>query len=137
MSWQTRVNVAVAVIINRDNDILITRRAHDRDFGGFWEFPGGKIEAIETARQCLYREIYEELNITIKHSCFIGTIDHSYPHKNVKLHVYLVDKFNGEPICQDNQLSLKWCGSSKLNQLKFPAANEKIISNINFILDKN
>ena len=60
---QRTINVAVAVIQRKDGYILFTERPAGKACAGEWEFPGGKVEAGETPRQALSREIEEELAI--------------------------------------------------------------------------
>ena len=67
------VHVAVGVVLDDDRRVLITRRATDSHQGGLWEFPGGKVEAGESAPQALQREILEELGIGIEVGPAIGT----------------------------------------------------------------
>jgi len=57
------IHVAAGVIINSKGHILIAKRLADSHQGGLWEFPGGKLEAGETAEQALIRELNEELGI--------------------------------------------------------------------------
>ena len=57
--------IGVAVIINQQGKILIDRRKQAGEMGGLWEFPGGKIEPGETIKECIQREIKEELDIQI------------------------------------------------------------------------
>ena len=59
------VHVAVAVIVNEDEEICISLRHKNSHQGGLWEFPGGKIEQHETPEQALFREIKEELDLDI------------------------------------------------------------------------
>ena len=68
MSEQTRkhTEVAVGVLIRMsDGALLLSTRPEGKAYAGFWEFPGGKIEAGETVEQALRRELQEELGITI------------------------------------------------------------------------
>ena len=52
-----------AAIIKQDDAILIVQRKAGKSFGGYWEFPGGKIEDGETPEECLVRELSEELGV--------------------------------------------------------------------------
>ena len=58
--------VSAAVLVLEDGRVLLARRAPDRNQGGLWEFPGGKIEAGETPEESLVRELREELSLEIE-----------------------------------------------------------------------
>ncbi len=60
------VIVAACALVDADNRILLAQRPEGKSMAGFWEFPGGKIEANETPEDCLIRELSEELGITVK-----------------------------------------------------------------------
>ncbi len=62
------VEVAVGVLIDRDGRFLLTSRPEGKPYAGYWEFPGGKLEAGETVEEALRRELHEELGITIGHA---------------------------------------------------------------------
>eukprot|EP01041_Mallomonas_annulata_P031089 gene31089-53338_t len=59
------VEVAVGVLIDAHGHFLLTSRPLGKVYAGYWEFPGGKLEAGETVAQALARELHEELGITI------------------------------------------------------------------------
>jgi 8-oxo-dGTP diphosphatase len=59
------VEVAVGVLIRADGQFLLTSRPAGKVYEGYWEFPGGKIEAGETVEQALRRELQEEIGVTI------------------------------------------------------------------------
>jgi 8-oxo-dGTP diphosphatase len=120
------MRVAVAVITDSRQRVLITRRPHHVPHGGYWEFPGGKLEAGESPEQALIREVKEETGIDILEYQFLGQINHDYGNKTVQLLVFLVTQFNGEPFCQEGQLDMKWVLSHEINPADFPEANQKI-----------
>jgi 8-oxo-dGTP diphosphatase len=120
------VHVAVGVIINHHGQVLISRRTAAQHQGNKWEFPGGKVEAGETSRQALCREIREELGLDIQSACFLTTITHRYPDKNVQLDVYEVRDWQGEPEALEAQ-PLQWVEKAELNQYEFPQANSVIL----------
>ena len=90
------LEVAVGVLKNADGQILISLRKSGVHQGGLWEFPGGKLDANETAGQALVREFKEELDITVNSATPLITIQHKYADLAVKLHVFLVTDFSGE-----------------------------------------
>jgi 8-oxo-dGTP diphosphatase len=95
------VDVAVGVLVERDAQgregrFLLTSRPAGKVFAGYWEFPGGKLEAGETVEQALKRELQEELGITIgaAHPWKVELMD--YPHARVRLHFCKVYEWTGE-----------------------------------------
>lgn len=125
MSAQT-LQVAVALILNDQREVLLALRDQHAHQGGLWEFPGGKVEAGESIEQALAREVREELGIELSHSVPIKRIEYSYPDKQVVLHVCLVDAFHGTPIGAEGQ-PLKWQAIDHLQPSLLPAANRSII----------
>jgi 8-oxo-dGTP diphosphatase len=83
-----------AGIINIDK-VLITRRAPKENFGGGWEFPGGKIEVNETPEECLVRELKEELNIGVSVGDFCTEVIHDYGNMVINLIAYYCTIVNG------------------------------------------
>ena len=92
---RTPVDVAVGVLIDSDGRFLLTSRPDGKVFSGYWEFPGGKLEAGESVAQALARELHEELGITIgtAHPWKIELMD--YPHARVRLHFCKVFEWRG------------------------------------------
>ena len=83
---RTPVDVAVGVLIDADGRFLLTSRPEGKVYAGYWEFPGGKLEAGETVEQALRRELHEELGITIG-VAFPWKVElMDYPHARVRLH---------------------------------------------------
>lgn len=121
------VPVSIAIIPNGDGKILITQRAQHLSHGGYWEFPGGKIEANESPEDALLREIQEELGIVIRGYRFLRTVEHTYEHSNVQLHAYWVSQYQGTPKCLESQKAMAWVHPSALSSYAFPAANHEII----------
>ena len=74
------INVVGAAII-KDGEVLCARRGEGKSLAGYWEFPGGKIEPHESARQALHREIEEELlcEVEIAAKCTLHMITTSAP----------------------------------------------------------
>ena len=126
-----QVHVAVGVICDADQRILIARRADHLHQGGLWEFPGGKVEAGETVQEALVRELQEELAIAVAtEGCQpLTEIHHDYGDKAVLLDVWWVREFSGEPQGAEGQ-PLQWVEPNTLNDYPFPAANRAIIDAI-------
>jgi 8-oxo-dGTP diphosphatase len=90
------VDVAVGVLIDADGNFLLTSRPEGKVYAGYWEFPGGKLEAGESVEQALRRELHEELGIAIgaAQPWKIELMD--YPHARVRLHFCKVFDWTGE-----------------------------------------
>ncbi len=121
------LHVAAGVIVGPDGRILIAERATHRHQGGLWEFPGGKVEAGETAQSALARELWEELNIHVASARPLIQIRHRYPDKSVLLDVWRVESFSGEPHGREGQ-PLAWVEPEGLLEYAFPAANVPIVT---------
>ncbi|MFG6443110.1 NUDIX domain-containing protein [Roseateles sp. LKC17W] len=95
------VEVAVGVLVERDaagqeGRFLLTSRPPGKVYAGYWEFPGGKVEAGETVEQALARELREEIGIEIgaAHPWQVLVMD--YPHARVRLNFCKVYDWMGE-----------------------------------------
>ncbi|MEC5384513.1 Nudix family hydrolase [Uliginosibacterium sp. H3] len=91
-----QVAVAAAVITRPDGSFLLGQRAADTVYSGYWEFPGGKVEAGETPRDALVRELSEELGIVVDLACPWLMREHVYEHAHVRLHFFEVPQWHGE-----------------------------------------
>lgn len=89
-------HVAAAVIERPDGSFLLGQRAPDTFYPGYWEFPGGKVEAGETPREALVRELQEELGIEVLRADPWLRREHVYEHAHVKLHFFRVREWRGE-----------------------------------------
>lgn len=103
-AYRAIVDVAVGVLIRPDGDFLLTSRPVGKVYEGYWEFPGGKLEAGETVEQALRRELVEEIGITIgkAHAWKIEVVD--YPHALVRLNFCKVFEWSGELQMREGQL---------------------------------
>lgn len=125
------LRVAVGVVCDDQNRILIARRAEHRHQGGLWEFPGGKIEDGETLVQALARELNEELGIAVvDEACEpLMVVEHDYGDKAVRLEVCWVRAFTGAATGKEGQ-PLRWVAAAELDDYAFPAANAAIVKAI-------
>ena len=113
-------------LIWRNEQILLSKRHKGTHLGGLWEFPGGKFESGEEAMTCLSRELKEELDIALVDASFMFQIPWNYGEKSVRLWVYEVSRFDGEPRGLEGQ-DVSWFPSEFLTELQFPRANDAII----------
>ncbi len=101
------VDVAVGVLIDAQGRFLLTSRPAGKVYAGYWEFPGGKLEAGETVEEALRRELQEELGITIAAAQPWKTEMMDYPHARVRLHFCKVWQWAGEFEMREGQ-AMAW-----------------------------
>lgn len=118
--------VATAAIIQNDSGILICKRRDGDNFGGLWEFPGGKLEWGESPIECLKREIKEELDIEVFDLKLYDIVSIPYPNgRHFILIFYTVGGFEGNPKpieCSE----FIWAEKNDLETLDFLKADEGI-----------
>ncbi|MGE0392864.1 MAG: (deoxy)nucleoside triphosphate pyrophosphohydrolase [Vicinamibacterales bacterium] len=125
MSSRSAVLVVAAVVL-RDGRYLVTRRQAGTHLAGFWEFPGGKVDAGEAEADALVREIGEELGV----GCAVGPLilrtTHDYPERSVTLAFYACT-LTGDPSPVLGQ-DMRWVEPGALRELEFPPADEELIA---------
>lgn len=123
------LEIGVAVVWD-GGKVLIDQRRHKDTFGGYWEFPGGKIEEGEDAIACIKREIKEEIGISIEVGNHLITVDYEYGERfSVTLIVHHCYYVSGTPQPLES-VELRWVQPTELNQFRFPAANAQILTAI-------
>ncbi len=118
-----------AAVIQYQGKILITLRPEDKKLGGYWEFPGGKIEAGETPQVALKRELREELDIEIVVGPLLETVDHCYDWGSVQILAYLCSWQSGE-IKHLEVADHCWVAADNLLDYNILAADQPIIQKI-------
>jgi 8-oxo-dGTP diphosphatase len=97
------VDVAVGVLIRPDGQVLLAQRPEGKPYAGWWEFPGGKLEAGESVEAALARELEEELGLSIGPAHPWVTLGYVYPHATVRLHFCRCFDWRGDPIGREGQ----------------------------------
>lgn len=118
-----------AGIIRKGSKILIARRPPGKHLEGLWEFPGGKQESGETLRECLVREIREELDILVEPLSLIMTSAHDYPEKRVILYFFDCRWLSGIPRPIQAQ-ELRWVLPDELWGLEFPPPDRALVETL-------
>jgi len=116
------IEVAAAIIQNAQGEVLIARRRPGKSQEGLWEFPGGKIEPGESIRQCLQRELVEEMGITILPYEAFGTNEHSYSSTHIKLIAWKAEYQGGEIRLVDHD-AYRWVLPEELGNYVFAPAD--------------
>ncbi len=123
--------VVAAIIRNNKNQLLITKRPAHVHLGGFWEFPGGKVDPGEDDRQALVREIREETGLDVRvGKLFWRELAH-FPEKTVRLNFYNCT-LSHEPqtVTPDEIDDYRWVELSALRDFNFPEADAALIDRL-------
>ena len=118
------IRVAAAVI-RRDNRIFATEKGYG-NYKGWWEFPGGKIEAGETAQQALKREIMEELDTEIEVGDRIIQVEYDYPEFHLSMDCFWCTVKSGNLTLKE-ALAARWLGRDELDSVKWLPADAEVL----------
>jgi 8-oxo-dGTP diphosphatase len=121
------INV-VCAIIERDGTILAARRSDAQSHGGFWEFPGGKIDPGENAEQAIIREIKEELQADIIAKRRLQDTTFSYPDKTVTLIPFICTVAFGTPKPLEHA-EIRWVDMKESFGLEWLPPDKAILEN--------
>lgn len=122
------IHVAVGVI-QRGEQIFISKRPDQLHQGGRWEFPGGKVEQGETVFAALSRELMEEVGLQVLDATSLMQLEYAYPEKTVLLDVWLVSQTEGAGKGLEGQ-QVAWVHFSDLAAYRFPDANQPILDKV-------
>lgn len=117
----------VAAVITKDDKILICRRSAHKSLAGFWEFPGGKVEAAETDAQALIREIREELQVDIQVQELICTSRTSSGDRQIEMNTYFAELLSATPTSSSDHDELKWVSRSQLLNFNWPPLDVPVV----------
>lgn len=123
----TRIRVVAAALFDRDGRVLLADRPRGKSSAGRWEFPGGKIDGVESERAALDRELAEELGIVVQGARPFMAAVHAYADRIVDLSLWLVEAWRGEPRPLDGQ-RLAWVDVRELPGWDILEADEPFVS---------
>ncbi len=124
------LRLVAAALIVRGGEVLIGQRRPDQPMALQWEFPGGKIEAGESAEEALARELDEELGIRATIGQFVTRVRHNYRHGGaVDLQFFAVQEFAGE-IESRIYNQVRWVKLDDLPGYDFLAADRGLIRDL-------
>lgn len=112
----------VCGIIFKDDMIFLCRRSTHKSLGGFWEFPGGKIEAGEEEVESLSRELFEELGMRVDIQEHFTTVTHNYDLFTIELIAYICEFKDASFKLTDHDL-YKWINKTDLMKWKLAPAD--------------
>lgn len=119
------INVVGAAIV-RDGKVLCARRGEGRSLAGYWEFPGGKIESHETAREALHREIEEELLCEVEVADEVCTSTYDYDFGSVTLTTFVCHLIDGTPHLTEHR-EIRWLAPADMPQLCWAPADRDAV----------
>ena len=121
----------VAAIIKFETQILCVQRPQSKlkYISEKFEFPGGKIEANETRKQALKRELNEELNLDVAIDEYFMTVIHKYPDFELTMHSFFVD-VDSKEVTLNEHISQKWLFNKELLELDWAAADLPIVDKL-------
>ena len=126
-----RIEVVAGIICDGDPRSAGTRFfATQRGYGeqkGFWEFPGGKIEAGETPQQALARELKEELAIDVGVGDFLCTVEYDYPAFHLTMHCYFCRIVGGKAPELLEHEAARWLSPAELHSVEWLPADVEVV----------
>ena len=112
----------VCGIISKDDKIFICRRKPNKYLGGYWEFPGGKIEIGESNEDSLKRELSEELKMEVDLVKYFGSSQHHYENFAIELIAYKCDLIRWNNYLSDHDL-FEWVSPNEITKWKLAPAD--------------
>ena len=126
-SLHDAVQVVAGILSDAAGRVLLARRPHGAHLAGTWEFPGGKIEAGESAEDALRRELREELGVEIGAIEPLISVPWRYPRKSIVLHAFRVLDYRGEAHAHEHA-ALRWLEPTAAHDLEMPPPDRPIVN---------
>ena len=118
----------VAAIIIKDGQVFATQRGYGK-FQGWWEFPGGKMEAGESQQEALKREIREELDADVLVKELLETVEWDYPNFHLTMHCFICNLLS-ESLHLNEHEAATWLTHETLRSVKWLPADEILLEKI-------
>ena len=119
----------MGIVAAADGRVLVNQRRPDAHMAGYWEFPGGKLQAGEAPRTGLVRELAEELGIRVLDAEPLLMLEHAYPAQSVQLDVWRVTRYDGKPAGLEGQ-PLRWVAPADLRHVDLLPADGPIVESL-------
>lgn len=126
---ETVLDVATGILRNGEGRVLLDCRPADKPWPGYWEFPGGKIEAGENPEAALHRELAEELGIRVRSATAWQVREYTYPQRRVRLYLFKVSAWEGQARGLEGQ-ELRWLKPAAAAALPLLPANRGIVADL-------
>lgn len=134
--------VVAGALVTDDFQVLLSRRPEGKNLAGFWEYPGGKIEAGETPEEALCRELNEELRLTVMPQDLepLTFVSHDYEAFHLVMPLFVCRKWQGTPLCAEGQtidfVPARKAGLDPEN-FPMPPADEKLSARLRQWVENN
>lgn len=128
------IKVVAAIIID-NGKVFATQRGYG-EFKDGWEFPGGKIEEGETAREAIVREIREELDTEIQVEELLDTVEYDYPKFHLSMDCFICIVKSGDLVLKEHEAA-KWLTKETLGSVEWLPADEGLMEKIREYIQKN
>lgn len=115
----------VAAIIRKGDKVFATQRGYG-PWKDWWEWPGGKIEAGESPREALVREIREELDARISVDTFLHTVEWDYPEFHLTMHCFVCSLVSGSLHLNEHEAA-RWLGREELDAVRWLPADVQLL----------
>lgn len=125
----TVMHVMAGVLLDDKGQVLLAQRPEGKHLAGFWEFPGGKLEAGETPLAALARELREELGIDLRHARPLIRVPWRYGERELLLDVWRVSSWGGEPRSLEAQ-PLRWWLPASIDPVLLAPADRVILAGL-------
>ena len=119
------IDVTCAIIL-KNKKILVAQNKQNAHQAEKWEFPGGKIKSNETPRQCIIREIREELELSVSIIDELQAVAYDYGHKTIRL-IPFICKINSGTVQLNDHQDVKWSGIGDLKELDLAMADKALL----------
>ncbi len=144
-----RITEIAVAVVRRGEEVLVGRRPKETVWGGFWEFPGGKVRPGETPEEAAVRECKEETGYSVQIRQCLAVVDQKMVEGTQRIHFFLAEVLSeeeqlpgdqGDGLLETNESarrrilpgqartnSFTWVPVPRLRTLQFPPANQQVL----------
>ena len=129
MSPPPVILVVALTLVDADGRVLLAKRPAGKRMAGLWEFPGGKVEGVETPEETIIREAREELGIDIEKSCLapLTFASHAYDDFHLLMPLFVCRVWEGIVAAQEGQ-ELAWARPERMGDYPMPPADAPLVA---------
>lgn len=120
----------VAGLLTRGDLVFLSKRRDDQALGGYWEFPGGKVESGEAPEAALARELREELGVEVDVGRVWDVLHHAYPTFEIVMLVYACELAPGQEPRPVEVADIAWVGRDRLSEYDILPADAPLVERL-------